>query len=145
MSDDAKHLGLGVMIAMLGGNRESAEAMQAALGKEITALRLDDGDRDNALHFTFSDGSGLRLFDDGQSCCESRYMRTDDDLSAFVGATLVSAEVRDVPKVPSEDEYGDEHEVQFLIVTTSKGAFTMASHNEHNGYYGGFAIRAAVE
>jgi hypothetical protein len=23
---------------------------------------------------------------------------------------------------------------------TSKGALTMASHNEHNGYYGGFAI-----
>jgi hypothetical protein len=137
MSD--KHLGMIVMMGLLGGNEDSAADFRMAVGKKITALTLGD---DDALHFTFSDGYRLKLYDDGQSCCESRYMRTDDDLSYFVGAELLSAEVRDAPSMP--DEYG-EHEVQFLVVTTSKGVFTMATHNEHNGYYGGFLIRAAAE
>lgn len=133
-------LGVGAMLAMLGGNEKSAATFSAAIGKTITELRLGE---DDALHFTFDDGSKMRLFDDGQSCCESRYMRTDDDLAYHVGAKLVSAEVRDAPSI--EDEHGDCHDVQFLDVTTSKGVFQMASHNEHNGYYGGFAIRAAAE
>lgn len=133
-------LGMGVMIKMLGGNADSASAFSASLGKTITALTLGD---DDALHFEFGDGTKMRLFDDGQSCCESRYMRTDDDLSYFVGAQLLDAEIKDAPNV-EDDEYGA-HEVQFLEVKTSKGCFTMASHNEHNGYYGGFAIRAALE
>ena len=133
------NIGVGVMIGMLFGNEDSATTFQGVIGKKISILSLGN---DDALHFTFDDGTRLKLFDDGQSCCEHRYMQTDDNLSDFVGATLVSAEVRDVPNEP--DEYG-EHEVQFLVVTTSKGDFTMASHNEHNGYYGGFLIRAAVE
>ncbi len=128
------------MLAMLGGNRESAEAFQAVIGKTISALSLGE---DDALHFTFDDGSKLKLYDDGQSCCESRYMRTDDDLSRYIGAKLVSAEVREAPSINDSD--GDVHDVEFLDVTTSAGVFQMASHNEHNGYYGGFAIRAKAE
>jgi hypothetical protein len=37
------------------------------------------------------------------------------------------------------DEYGI-HEVQFLIVDTDRGSFTCETHNEHNGYYGGFLV-----
>jgi hypothetical protein len=133
------NLGIGVLIGLLGGNEESVNAFKGAIGKKISALSLGE---DDALHFVFEDGSKLKLFDDGQSCCESRYMRTDDDLNAFVGAELLSAVVREAPN--EADEYGG-HEVAFLVVTTSKGAFTMASHNEHNGYYGGFCIRAAIE
>jgi hypothetical protein len=132
-------LGMGVLINALGGGTDSAEAFSGSMGKIIAALSLGD---DDALHFEFSDGTKMRLFDDGQSCCESRYMRTDDDLTYFIGAQLLDAEVKDAPNMP--DEWGD-HEVQFLEVKTSKGCFTMASHNEHNGYYGGFAIRAALE
>ncbi len=133
-------LGMGVMIKMLGGNTESAAAFSGSLGKTITDVSLGD---DDALHFEFSDGTKMCLFDDGQSCCESRYMRTDDDLSQFIGSQLLDAEIKDAPNV--EDEYGESHEVQFLEVKTSTGSFTMASHNEHNGYYGGFAIRAETE
>ena len=57
-------------------------------------------------------------------------------------AGMLGAEIKEAPSIPTEY---DEHEVQFLEVLTSKGGFTMASHNEHNGYYGGFLIRAAVE
>lgn len=66
-------------------------------------------------------------------------MRTDDKFEDFIGATLVSMELKQAPNITSDDDYGD-HEVQFLELMTSKGALTMASHNEHNGYYGGFAI-----
>lgn len=131
--------GLGVMIGMLSGNEDSVAAFTAALGKTIAALRLGD---DDALHFEFNDGSRLRITDEGQSCCEKRYMRTDDDLFYYVGATLLGAEIKQGPDMP--DEYV-EHNVQFLEVNTSRGVFTMSNHNEHNGYYGGFSIRAAVE
>lgn len=132
--EENKHLGFGVMLRMLGGNEETVNAFLRGKGKRITKLNLG---KDNALHFEFEDGYKMKMFDDGQSCCEARYMRTDDDLSEFVGTVLTSAEIRDAPNVP--DEYG-EHEVQFLLVHTDKGTFTMSSHNEHNGYYGGFYI-----
>ncbi len=128
-------LGIGAMISMLGGSVESVAAFSAAKGKEIGALEI----KDNALCFTFTDETRLRLRDDGQSCCEVRYMRTDDPLSDFVGGTLMDAEVRSAPNEP--DAWG-EHEVQFLVVTTSKGVFTIANHNEHNGYYGGICVIA---
>jgi hypothetical protein len=128
--------GMGVMIGMLSGNRESVEVFTSNVGKTISELEM----KNDELCFVFEDGEKMRLLDDGQSCCENRYMRTDDDLRQFVGATLMSAEVREAPSVT--EEYGDEHEVAFLVVTTDKGAFTMSTHNEHNGYYGGFWIVA---
>ena len=132
-------LGLGVMIKMLSGNAQSVEAFSGAIGKTITALTLGE---DEALHFVFEDGTKLMLFDDGQSCCESRYMRTDDKLDEYVGAKLLGAEIKEAPGIPMEYE---EHDVEFLEVQTDKGVFTMSSHNEHNGYYGGFSITAKVE
>lgn len=69
-------------------------------------------------------------------------MRTDDNLADYVGGQLLDMELRDAPE--QEDEHGDVHEVQFLVVKTSKGQFTMSNHNEHNGYYGGFYIEVAV-
>lgn len=112
----------------------------ASLGKTITSLELGG---DDALHFTFQDGSRMKFEDVGQSCCEQRYMRTDDDLASFVGAKFVGAQLKEAPEV--EDEYGETHEVQFLEIETDRGSFTMANHNEHNGYYGGFEIRAVAE
>ena len=131
--------GVGVLIGMLGGNADSVAAFTGAVGKTIAGLTLGE---DDALHFVFDDGSKMKLYDDGQSCCENRYMRTDDNLADYVGAKLLGATIKEAPSI--EAEY-DEHEVQFLEVQTDRGVFTMASHNEHNGYYGGFLIRAAVE
>ena len=128
--------GAGVMRCEPAVNADSVSVFRAAVGKEITALSLGD---DGALHFTFADGTKMALVSEGQSCRESRCMRTDDDLAAFVGATLCAAETR------AGGEYGQVHEDAFLVIKTSKGSFTLASRNEHNGYYGGFAIRARAE
>ena len=126
--------GIGVMISNLwGGNR--GDLLAAAYGKAIKRVVLENDE----LRFVMQDDTTFALFDDGQSCCESRYMVCDDDLTAFVGATLTSVELG---QASSEDgKYGDSHEIQFLDVKTSVGVFSVASHNEHNGCYGGFALR----
>lgn len=116
-------------------NELKGKAWADAVGKSIKRLWHDD----SALRFEMDDGTGIVLEDDGQSCCEARYMQTDDDLSDHVGAVLMDAEVREGPEPTDGD--GDCHEQQFLVVTTSAGRFTMVNHNEHNGYYGGFALR----
>ena len=142
-------LGLGVMMAALKGNRETVEAHNEAMGKRIKSI--DFGGHDpksdakeeyedgaNRLDIHFTDGTGIRFTDDGQSCCEERYMTCDDDVTAFVGAVFVEAEIREGNEVITE--YSDTHEQEFLVINTSLGSFTVANHNEHNGYYGGFSI-----
>lgn len=133
-------LGVGAMLGFLGGNEETINAINTSLNKKIKKVWLDQ--EANKLRFEFEEGAALHLWDDGQSCCENRYMRTDDDLTEYSGATLQGFELKSAPSI--EDEYGD-HEVQFLDVKTDKGIFQMANHNEHNGYYGGFWIIARNE
>lgn len=128
--------GIGVNIMKLFGDY-GAEHVQAAIGKRIKALSMVD----NSLWFEMDGAPSFKLRDGGQSCCESRYMVCDDNLAAHVDAELRNIEVRDAPD--QVDEYGESHEIQFLVVTTSHGQFTCSNHNEHNGYYGGFLIMAA--
>lgn len=128
--------GVGVMIQMLYGEN-GGELIEASKGKKITQVWLDEEDN-GRLRFIFNDGSRISIFDNGQSCCENRYIKTDDNLADFSGAEFLNAGIQDAPDEP--DEY-DTHEVQFLIIHTSKGDFTVAAHNEHNGYYGGFWMK----
>ena len=127
--------GMGVMLGYLGGNEETVNAIRSAIGKSIKLVELVD----NRLNLHFEDGSSVQIWDDGQSCCENRYMVTDDDLGYFHDCIFTDIELKNAPSIP--DEYG-EHEVQFLDIKTSLGSFQMATHNEHNGYYGGFWIVA---
>lgn len=128
--------GLGVMLSALGGASEkTATAIRAGIGKRVAEAAIVN----NALRLKLADGSRLRLWDGGQSCCESRYMTCDDDLPYYAGAELLQVEVKDGPTVTDDC---DVHEQQFLVVTTSKGSFTVANHNEHNGYYGGISLEA---
>ena len=138
-------LGVGVMIQMLSGNEDSVKAFQSAIGKTIASVVVyQQGSRlgpdPDELRIAFTDGTGVALYDNGQSCCESRYMHTDDDLKSYVGAVLLDGEIREAPSV-SENPC-DYHDVEFLDIKTSVGVLTVSNHNEHNGYYGGFAVRA---
>jgi hypothetical protein len=96
------------------------------------------------LEFIFTDKTKYVISDHAQQCCEKRYMNTDDCLSNFHGAKFVNATIEDGPrpKVPEAEQYIDYGDVdsQFLIVTTTKGQFTVVNYNEHNGYYGGFDV-----
>lgn len=131
--------GIGVMIRQLGGNEASVTAWRAAIGKTISAIALGD---DDMLRLAFNDGTKIKIFDNGQSCCESRYMRTDDDLPSFVGAVLMNGEIRPAPDI---EDGGECHEVEFLVLITDRGNITFSNHNEHNGYYGGFSVEASLD
>lgn len=125
---------MGVMIGMLGGNEDSANAFKNAIGKTIGTVSVIE----NRLSFAFTDQTHLSISDEGQSCCEHRYMSCDDNLDDFAGATLLDGELKTAPA--QNGEYGDVCEIQFLDIKTSKGVFTISNHNDHNGYYGGFWI-----
>lgn len=131
-------LGVGVMIRMLGGNSDTVAALNAAIGRKVSGLEV----KDDRLRISLEGGGVLTLLDEGQSCCESRYMRTDDKAEDHLGATLLAVELREAASISHEYE---EHDVQFLDVKTSNGVFTCSSHVEHNGYYGGFYITASLD
>jgi len=145
---EAGRLGFGAAMKMLSGNRETVEAHNAAVGRVIASAGIEHesgryrsmGENEGAtLVLRFADGTGLRAWDDAQSCCEHRYMNTDDDLSAFAGATFNGMELREGPYV-KDGEWGSVSECQFLLVNTDRGTFTVANYNDHNGYYGGFGL-----
>jgi hypothetical protein len=115
-------------------NPKNIAAFGQCIGKEISGLAMTNDDK---LKFDFTDGAAMVLFDNGQSCCEDRYMTTDDELQDFVGATLLGAKAADYDEVPAGE---DVHEIAFLHIATSKGVFTMQTHNKHNGCYGGFDV-----
>lgn len=97
---------------------------------------------ENRLEITFSDGK-LVIRDDGQSCCEDRYMTTDDYLPSFVGAKLLGYEVVAVAAADDEEDHGDCHDQMFVKIETTKGTITLVTHNKHNGHHGGFDVQAS--
>ena len=115
-----------------GSDQDTLDALNSSLGKVIKTVALTD----DQLIFKFTDGTALVLYDDGQTCCETRYMATSDDFSEHKNSTLLDFELKKVPDVALYNQ------VQFLDVKTSKGTFQMASHNDHNGCYSGFSIVA---
>jgi len=132
-------IGIGVIANYLGGNEESVAAYRACLGKTISKVYV----KDDAMRLEF-DEVLLVLQDEGQSCCEHRFMVCDDNLEHYKGAQLLEITIEDAhPDVTGE--WGDVNEVQFMHVKTTKGSFTVSNHNQHNGYYGGFSIRASLE
>ena len=126
--------GIGAMLFMLGGG--SKHSSDEYVGKKIKSAVMYE----NALYIDFEDGVQIRIFDDGQSCCEHRYMTCDDNLIDLVGNNWVAAEVTDGPSLKDGGEWSEDHDQQFLVIKTSGGVVTIANHNEHNGYYGGFGL-----
>jgi hypothetical protein len=130
--------GIMTMLHELCGDETTINALKASIGKKIIAVKVDN----NQLVIEFEE-KRLVIKDDGQCCCESRYMSCDDDFTPHIGAEIVDFELKDGPI--TEDEWGEMHEIQFFEVKTTRGAFQVVNHNEHNGYYGGFAVYARLE
>lgn len=123
-------------------NFRDRDTIGQCVGGVIRNLKMEDSE----LLLVLDDGT-LTLKDDGQNCCESRYMTCDDNLAEFIGAHFTGLYIKRynaIPQQPDEDGItrSDMHEVQWLEIVTSKGCITIAAHNEHNGYYGGFNITA---
>lgn len=113
----------------------SNDVLTKVLNKTIIGMTHDIQGRKFVLRF--EDASEIALRDNGQSCCESRYMTCDDDLSEYLGAKLL--DVAEAAGKSAEDR-GDYHETMFLKIKTDRGTITVETHNEHNGYYGGFDL-----
>ena len=125
-------IGFGAALHYLSGG--SAHSADEYYGQRVTAAAIDD----ERLTLTlFPSGKVIQIWDNGQSCCESRYMTTDDDVQSLVGHELRRIETKDGPN--QTDGYG-EHEQVFIEVGTDVGFITIVNHNEHNGYYGGFGL-----
>lgn len=124
--------GIGVMLhALSGGSKHDPKDY---VGLNIISAKLDD----NQLKISFNNGKTVRIYDNGQSCCEVRYMRTDDNVEFLVGKTFQGIECKSAEDANSE--YSEVHEIVFLEIKTDKGSVTFSNHNEHNGYYGGFGL-----
>jgi hypothetical protein len=142
--------GIGAMLHMLGGgSQRSAEEFygRKIVGAEMVkadekSSRYDEKGTDGLI-LAFDDGQKIRIWDNGQSCCESRYMATDDDLAKIVGGKLTRIEVREGPTIGDRMEC-EVHEVEFLEIGTDECFVTVATHNEHNGYYGGFGLEITL-
>lgn len=100
-----QQLGLGVVINMLGGNESTVNALNVCLGQKIEKVWLDE--ENNRLRFLFKNKVKMSMWDNGQSCCESRYMRTDDDLSEFANTILKDVEISDAPSIEDGGECHD--------------------------------------
>lgn len=107
-------------------------------GKRIVALTLSD----NKIKLYFGGGFVVHIFDNGQRCCEERFITTDDNLSLATNTRFRNLTI----KGTTNDDYSDDEikqidEILFLKIQTDKACFTFETHNKHNGYYGGFDIQ----
>lgn len=81
--------------------------------------------------------------ENGQCCCEDwGFFMTEDDLTDFVNADLISVEVVDTAlKVEKLKELRVEGcDTMFVNFNTTKGLLQFVAYNDHNGYYGHDAI-----
>lgn len=123
---------------------------EALYGSVITKVELiKDKERrwslaippDESFMMHFQNGERIIIVDDGQDCCESRYMTTDDDIQSLVGHALVSISGKE-----AQATEGDwlVHEIVFVEIQTTGGFITLVNHNDHNGYYSGFQMMIQV-
>ena len=101
-------------------DKGSAMSLLHSEGKVIKGINLFN----KGLFITFKD-SVLKIFDDGQSCCEYRYMHTEDDLKDYIGTTFKSLEKKEHKR--SEIDTFDILDSQFLDINTSKGLLQICS------------------
>lgn len=103
------------------------------IGKRVSVFKADD----SRLIIAFDDNTILEVAD--QEYTDGvRFLVADNDVNEFSGSILLNIELRDVEISQMDDE--NDQEIQFVIVTTEKGSFTLNYYNEHGGYYSGFSI-----
>lgn len=145
-----------------------------SIGFEDVVVQCDDdeywgggnGEKREGLVIVLESGWRVVLVDRcGQSCCEHRYMHTDDDLESLVGETLVGirhggadsktshycgiedGEIGDGDDDDNEPDYcycDGVEEVEFVLIQTNRDSVTIGTYNSHNGYYGGLDLALVV-
>jgi len=127
------NMGIGAMLySLIGGSKKDPSDYY---GRMI----IDAEIHSDQFLLHFEDGVTIKIWDSAQSCCEHRYMSTDDNPKDLVGKKLKHIIMKECNT--KETEYGDDHETVFVEIMTECGeTLTIVNHNEHNGYYGGFGL-----
>ena len=121
--------------SLLDWDNNPTTTAERFIGRIITAASFAD----NELRLSFDNGLTVRIYDGGQSCCEHRYMETADNATDLVGQKLSAIDVKKVESGHDDDGYSF-HEIAFLEVRAGHVIVAFSTHNEHNGYYGGFDL-----
>lgn len=121
-------------LELFNNNKNDTKKINEHLGKKIDEICM----KDYIFTIKFTDGSRLEFKDVGQSCCERRYMTCDDNVDEFRNSIFNGASIRNGDGLDTESS--DFHDIEFILIHTNNGDITVANHNEHNGYYGGFNI-----
>ena len=124
--------GITVMLHSLFNRNEKDEA-----DKYYGKIRKSAEMNEEKVTIEFEDGIKIELTDEGQSCCEYRYISCDDDVNRIIGSELVKIEIK---KTEEKEEDYEIHEMAFVDIQTNQCFITFCTHNEHNGYYGGFIL-----
>ena len=124
-------LGMGAMLHMLGGG--SDKDPKDYYGKVITDADINE----DRMIIELDGETTIKIYDNGQSCCEHRYITCDDNPKDLIGGVLSKIETSDSGE--KEDDW-ETHEWVFIEVGTDKDHIKFCTHNEHNGYYGGFGL-----
>lgn len=111
------------------------------IGKEILGTRIYNNEE---VLLILEGGYSVYLRDDGQSCCETRYITCDDNLSDLIGSKFTHIKELKHTTTDESDEYENEHEITFIEIRAGDTLCTVCTHNEHNGYYGGFNLNIEI-
>lgn len=129
---------------------ESIQEVKGMTEKSIhSSLPVSARTSYDGYQITCSDGGKFSVvIDNGQDCCENwGYLTSEDDLSEFIGARLLSVHTTDKAlntKVLEKDKLKTK-ECVFVTFQTDKGNFQIVAYNQHNGYYGHDVIIAACD
>lgn len=107
---------------------------ESLYGKEICYGEIDS----DRIILEFSDGTRVKIFDDAEYCCETRYITCDDDIKVLFGQKLVNFKIKNY--TCKSNSCHNDHEEVFIDIQTDQDCITFTSHNEHNGYYSGFDL-----
>lgn len=87
--------GIGAMIHILSGGSDHDPSEY--YGNKIVAARLDKEADPERVEIVFDGGKTIHIWDNGQSCCESRYITCDDDWAVLIGGKLLAIETKPGP------------------------------------------------
>lgn len=117
---------------------------QRLFDKMVVDARLDDTGEYKII-LTLETGEVVVIYDDGQSCCESRYITVPEgEVRDLNGGRLIALIIKHSENNETS-EWGDIHEVDFVEIVTDRHHLTFCTHNEHNGYYGGFNLVVDID
>jgi hypothetical protein len=125
------------------------ELLSLIVGKPILSVKIIKEDKGeyqedvDTIVIELEDGFILKLSDEGQSCCEERYITCDDNLSDLIGSKFTGIRELSTTDEIGEEDYGS-HEIIFIEIRAEDTVCTVCTHNVHNGYYGGFDLNIQI-